>query len=105
MPSSVGGRAVGSFAKHDSLEPLDHLGPLLDGLAASLRTGTYGCGDGADASAGVDDAELPEVFDTAAGCGHPESRFVLSWFARYHPDRRIRAAASSARAALTGARG
>ncbi|GAA1769328.1 hypothetical protein [Streptomonospora arabica] len=84
------------FAKLDSLQPHDHLGPLLDGLAASLRTGTYGHDDGSGgigAFPGVSDPELPTVFDSAAGFGHPEARFVLRWFARHHPDPRIRAAA------------
>ncbi|MDA0563108.1 hypothetical protein LG943_02005 [Streptomonospora sp. S1-112] len=87
------------FAKQDALDPDDHLAPLLDGLAASLRQGTYG-NDDEGSYLSVSEPELPGVFDTAAGCGHPESPFVLAWFAQHHPDRRIRAAARSARAAL-----
>ncbi|MDT0302433.1 hypothetical protein [Streptomonospora wellingtoniae] len=86
------------FAKLESLEPHDHLGPLLDGLAASLRTGTYGHEDGAGGNGafpGVGGPELPTVFDTAAASGHPEARFVLRWFARHHPDPRVRAAAGT----------
>ncbi|MBX9391395.1 hypothetical protein, partial [Streptomonospora nanhaiensis] len=87
------------FAKQDALGPDDHLAPLLDGLAASLRLGTYG-NDDEGSYLSVSEPELPGVFDTAAGCGHPESPFVLAWFAQHHPDHRIRAAARSARAAL-----
>ncbi|MFD0776874.1 hypothetical protein ACFQZ2_23310, partial [Streptomonospora algeriensis] len=101
---AFGGRARSwlfdaGFAKHDALEPQDRLGPLLDGLAASLRAGTYGRAQedhGADALGGIPEQRLPAVFDAAAGSGHPESRFVLRWFARHHPDLRIRAAASAA---------
>ncbi|WP_157036192.1 hypothetical protein [Streptomonospora alba] len=103
---AFGGRARSwlfdaGFAKHTALHPQDHLDPLLDGLAASLRTGTYGRTEaetegGGDALCGVSEQRLPAVFDTAAASGHPEAPFVLRWFSRHHPDLRIRAAARSA---------